>query len=52
MNHTIELNMFEETTISQLQEPRCEKTGLRGVPTRSDKSRAAQKIARDFKFRI
>ena len=37
-----------------LFEPRCEKTGLRGVPTRSDTNRAVQqqKLVRGLKFRI
>ena len=35
-------------------EPRSEKTGLRGFPTRSDANRAVQpqKMARSLKFRI
>ena len=38
----------------RLYEPRCEKTGLRGFPTRSDTNRAVQpqKMARGLKFRI
>ena len=37
-----------------IYEPRCEKTGLRGFPIRSDTNRAtqAQKMARGLKFRI
>ena len=37
-----------------LFEPRCEKTGLRGFPTRSDTNRAVQpqKLAKGWKFRI
>ena len=37
-----------------VKEPRCEKTGLWGVPTRSDTNRAVQpqKMARGLKFRI
>ena len=35
-------------------EPRCEKTGLRGFPTRSDANQAVQlqRMARSLKFRI
>ena len=40
--------------VQKKNEPRCEKTGLRGLPTRSDTNRAVQplKMARGLKFRI
>ena len=40
--------------LERLYEPRCEKTGLRGFPTRFDTNRAVQpqKMARGLKFRI
>ena len=48
------LDQFLVTANILLYEPRCEKTGLRGFPTRSDINRAAQspKMARGLKFRI
>ena len=40
--------------LSWINEPRCEKNGLSGFPTRSDTNRAVQpqKMARGLKFRI
>ena len=48
------LGFFSCSTLLLINEPRCEKTGLRGFPTRSDKTRAVQpqKMARGMKFRI
>ena len=43
-----------QVRIQSTNEPRCEKTGLRGFLTRSDTNQAvqSQKMARGLKFRI
>ena len=48
------LNTARKANSQNTDEPRCEKTGLRGFPTRTDTNRSVlpQKIARGLKFRI